>query len=206
MNIPPPLPNSQCTCLVMGPNLDVCEVCEVTPSHKAHPSSVPKIAKCLYSFLKITVDLLKHVNFKCTAKWLSFIYVLLQIVFPCRLSPDIEHSSLCRPVGPCYLPSTFPTQGPAGPGPQLLRAGAAHSRCRAASVMSPLLLHLLSEPPGPRLPWAVAAPPRPARALQAPQAPGPPPQLAPQKPGLPPSVCCASRVLAVSSRPGSVRG
>ncbi|EQB78258.1 hypothetical protein CB1_000709004 [Camelus ferus] len=72
--------------------------------------------------------------------------------------------------------------------------------------MSPLLLHLLSEPPGPRLPWAVAAPPRPARALQAPQAPGPPPQLAPQKPGLPPSVCCASRVLAVSSRPGSVRG
>ena len=45
------------------------------------------------------------VCFRCTAKWLSYtyVYVLFQILFHCRLLQDIEYSSLCYTVGPCCL-------------------------------------------------------------------------------------------------------
>ena len=51
------------------------------------------------------VDLQRCVSFRCTAKWFSYIYtciyILFQILFPYRLLQNIEYSSLCYTVGPC---------------------------------------------------------------------------------------------------------
>ena len=49
------------------------------------------------------VDLQCCVNFYCTAKWFSYTYILLHILFHYGLSQDIEYSSLCYTVGPCCL-------------------------------------------------------------------------------------------------------
>ena len=50
------------------------------------------------------VDLQSCVNFYGTAKWFSYtyIYILFYILFQYSLSQDIEYSSLCYTVGPCY--------------------------------------------------------------------------------------------------------
>ena len=48
------------------------------------------------------VDLQYCVSFRCITKWFSFtcIYILLQILFPYRLSQNIEYSPLCYMVSP----------------------------------------------------------------------------------------------------------
>ena len=45
------------------------------------------------------------VNFCCKANWLSYthIQILFYIIFHYDLSQDIEYSSLCNTVGPCWL-------------------------------------------------------------------------------------------------------
>ena len=52
------------------------------------------------------VDLQGCVNFRCTTKWFSstdiYIY-FFQIFSPYRLLQNIEYSSLCCIVGPCWL-------------------------------------------------------------------------------------------------------
>ena len=60
------------------------------------------------------VDLQCCVNF-CTAKWLSYTYILFHIIFHYALSQDIKYSSLCYTVGPCYL-SILYIRGPQPPG------------------------------------------------------------------------------------------
>ena len=55
------------------------------------------------------VDLPCCVSFSCRAKWFSYIYtyiciyILFQIIFPCRLLQNIEYSSLCYTVSSCSL-------------------------------------------------------------------------------------------------------
>ena len=45
--------------------------------------------------------------FRCTSQWFSYTYIyisiLFQILFHYRLLQDIEYSSLCHTVGPCWL-------------------------------------------------------------------------------------------------------
>ena len=56
------------------------------------------------------IDLQCYVNFCCTAKWFSYMYIyvlLLNILFHCGLSQDIEYRSLCCTVGPCCLPILY---------------------------------------------------------------------------------------------------
>ena len=54
----------------------------------------------------IIVDL-QCVSFKCTTKWFSYTYIhvsiLFQILSPLKLLQNIEYSSLCYTVGPCWL-------------------------------------------------------------------------------------------------------
>ena len=55
------------------------------------------------------VDLQCHVHFRCTEQWFSYTYihtyihVPFQILFPYSLLQNIEYSSLCYTVGPCWL-------------------------------------------------------------------------------------------------------
>ena len=52
------------------------------------------------------VDLQCCVSFRCTAKWFSYTYIYIyffQILLPYKLSQNIERSSLCDTVGPCWL-------------------------------------------------------------------------------------------------------
>ena len=52
-------------------------------------------------------DLQCCVSFKGTAKWFhytcTYIFIIFQILFPYRLLQNIEYSSLCYTVGPCWL-------------------------------------------------------------------------------------------------------
>ena len=71
----------------------------------------------LFIFNWSIVDLQCYVTFRCTAQWFSFtyiyiyiykiyiyiIYIYIQILFPYKLLQNIEHSSLCYTVGPCWL-------------------------------------------------------------------------------------------------------
>ena len=62
--------------------------------------------KCIHThvyFYWSIVDLQRCTNLCCTAKWLSFIDILLYILFHDGLSWDIEYNSLCYSVGPCWL-------------------------------------------------------------------------------------------------------
>ena len=56
-------------------------------------------------------DLQCCVSFRCREKWFSYTYItilfFLQILFPYRLLQNIEYSSLCRTVGPCWKNSYF---------------------------------------------------------------------------------------------------
>ena len=53
------------------------------------------------------VDLQCCVCFRYTAKWFTcaymYIFFFFQIISSCRLSPNIEYSSWCYTVGPCWL-------------------------------------------------------------------------------------------------------
>ena len=60
------------------------------------------------------VDLQYYISFRCIAQWFSYthththththIYIIFfQILFPCKLLQNIEYSSLCYIVGPCWL-------------------------------------------------------------------------------------------------------
>ena len=50
------------------------------------------------------VDLQCHVSFRSIYIMLyMYIYILFQIIFPCKLLQNIEYSSLCYIVGPCWL-------------------------------------------------------------------------------------------------------
>ena len=81
-----------------------------------HPSLSRTVTLTSYSygaptrcqkFFKIfgwNVDLQYCVHFHCIAKWLSYPYIYsFFICFPLWLSQDIEYSSLCYTVGPCFL-------------------------------------------------------------------------------------------------------
>ena len=52
-------------------------------------------------------DLQCCVSFKGTAKWFhytcTYIFIIFQILFPYSLLQNIEYSSLCYTVGPCWL-------------------------------------------------------------------------------------------------------
>ena len=53
----------------------------------------------------LLVDSLPHEpsgRFHWTAKWLSYIYIFFHILFHYDLSQDIEYSSLCSTIGPCF--------------------------------------------------------------------------------------------------------
>ena len=57
-----------------------------------------------FFFSNLSVDNLQYcVNFCCTAKWLSHIYILFYIFFHDGLSQDIEYSSMCSTVGSVVL-------------------------------------------------------------------------------------------------------
>ena len=65
--------------------------------------------KCL-KFFKILywsiVDLQCCVSFRCTAKWIMYAYTYIYSfsdLFPYKLLQNIEYSSLCYTVGPCWL-------------------------------------------------------------------------------------------------------
>ena len=92
-----------------------------------HRGAVEQRATCIYSWLLLRtwekkssfffffffkwsiVDLQCSVSFCCTAKWFSYTctYSLFHILFHCGLLQDIEYSSLCYRVGPCWLYSLF---------------------------------------------------------------------------------------------------
>ena len=63
------------------------------------------------SFFKINfywsiADLQSCVSFCCTAKWISYMYTYIHSFLdsiPYRLLQNIEYSSLCYTVGPCFL-------------------------------------------------------------------------------------------------------
>ena len=50
-----------------------------------------------------TVDVRCSINFCCTTKWFSYIYITFHIIFYYGLSQGIEYSSMCYRVGPYYL-------------------------------------------------------------------------------------------------------
>ena len=60
-----------------------------------------------FIFYWTIVDLQCCVSFRCMAKWFicmyTYTFIRFQILFPCKLSQNIEQSSLCYTVGPCWL-------------------------------------------------------------------------------------------------------
>ena len=77
----------------------------ILPSSSQHLHSYP------FSFFKTTfcwsiVDLQNCVSFSCTAVF-SYTYwhisILFQILFHYRLLQDVDYTSVCYTVGPCYL-------------------------------------------------------------------------------------------------------
>ena len=73
---------------------------------------VPGICELPFAFLKIILffnwsiaDLQCFVSFRCTTEWFScvYIYILSQINFFYRLLQNIDYSSLCYTVSPCWL-------------------------------------------------------------------------------------------------------
>ena len=65
----------------------------------------------IYLFLMKYIFNLQHcVSFKCIVKWFRYIYIYIYSFsdfFLYRLLQDIEYSSLCYTVGPCYLLSRY---------------------------------------------------------------------------------------------------
>ena len=61
----------------------------------------------LYKFFLTVVEFQCCVSFRCTAKWFSYtyicIYILFHILFHYSLLQDIEYSFLCYTVWPCCL-------------------------------------------------------------------------------------------------------
>ena len=69
-------------------------------------SFLSEFLKNFFSFFNWSlVDIQCCVSFRCTAKWFSYnIYMyIFQILFPYRLLQNIDYSSLCSRVGPCWL-------------------------------------------------------------------------------------------------------
>ena len=63
------------------------------------------VLACSFWIYWRVVDLLCCINFCCITKWLSYehIYIFFHVLFCCALLLDIDYSSLCYPVGPCFL-------------------------------------------------------------------------------------------------------
>ena len=64
------------------------------------------VVQCIFFFNWNIVDLQCCIGFRCTAQWFSYTYIYIyffQILFPYRLLQNIEYSSLCYTVGPCWL-------------------------------------------------------------------------------------------------------
>ena len=67
------------------------------------------LLKLIY-FYRSIINLQCCVNFRCTAKWFSYTYIYIyffQILFPYRLLQNIEYSSVCYTIGPCWLSILF---------------------------------------------------------------------------------------------------
>ena len=108
-----------------------CSILDTPKKSWEDASSLPSLPFFLPSFLSFSVfvfgevvfvfvfnfvvDLQCRVRFRGTAKGFSYTHVyihtyiciLFQIPFPCRLLQTTESFSLCYTVGPCYLPASF---------------------------------------------------------------------------------------------------